>query len=168
MKLTNNLSKEQSFNAYPFTLLHDYRSKYDSIYEGDVRIFKRAHLEGFQVQEMLVRLHEAAKKDESINIYENIDFFSDIYANHWPHRHEIPDPSLLIPFNLSPKRRDYVLEGYRLGIDVSVYANQKMNVNTMFKFKNFLILARQETLDEFNKYSTHNVEVLLHPKKESE
>ena len=110
MKLTNNLSKEQSFNTYPFTLLHEYRSQHDSIYEGDVRIFKRAHLEGFQVQEMLVRLHEAAKEDESISIYDNIDFFSDIYANHWPHRHELPDPSLLIPFNLSPKRRDYVLE----------------------------------------------------------
>lgn len=49
MKLTNNLSKEQSFNTYPFTLLHEYRSTYDSIYEGNVRIFKRAHLEGFQV-----------------------------------------------------------------------------------------------------------------------
>ena len=103
MKLTNNLSKEQSLNAYPFTLLHEYRSQHDSVYESDVRIFKRAHLEGFQVQEMLVRLHEAAKEDESVNIYENIDFFSDIYANHWSHRHELPDPSLLIPFNLSPK-----------------------------------------------------------------
>lgn len=168
MKLTNNLSKEQSFNAYPFTLLHEYRSKYDSIYEGDVRIFKRAHLEGYQVQEMLVRLHEAAKKDDSIDIYANIDFFSNIYAQHWPLRFEIPDPSLRIPFDLSPKRRDYVVEGYRLGIDGSIYANQKMNVNTMFKFKNFLLLAKQENLDEFNKYSTHTVEVLLHPKKESE
>lgn len=102
MKLTHNLAKEQSFNAYPFTLLHEYRSQHDSVYEGDVRIFKHAHLEGFQVQEMLVRLHEAAKEDESIDIYTNIDFFSDIYANHWPHRHELPDPSLLIPFNLSP------------------------------------------------------------------
>ena len=166
MKLTNNLSKEQSFNIYPFTLLHEYRSKHDSIYEGDVRIFKRAHLEGLQVQEMLVRLHEAAKKDESINIYENIDFFSDIYANHWPHRNEIQYPSLLIPFILSPMRRDYVLEGYRKGIDASIYANQKMNVNTMFAFKNFLILAKQDTLDEFNKYSTHTVEVLLSQKKE--
>lgn len=41
-----------------------------------------------------------------------------------------------------------------------------MNVNTMFAFKNFLILAKQEKLDEFNKYSTHTVEVLLSQKKE--
>ena len=34
MKLTNNLSREQSFNTYPFTLLHEYRSQHDSIYEG--------------------------------------------------------------------------------------------------------------------------------------
>lgn len=115
---------------------------------------------------MLVRLHEVAKQDESISICDNIDFFSSIYANHWPHRHVLPDPSLRIPFNLSTKRRDYVLEGYRLGVDASVYANQKMNVNTMFKFKNFLILAKQETLDEFNKHSTHNIEVLLSQKKE--
>lgn len=166
MKLTNNLSKEQSFNTYPFTLLHEHRSANGSAYNSTVGIFKRAHLEGFQVQEMLVRLHEAAKQNESISVYDNIDFFSDIYAQHWPHRHALPDPSLLIPFNLSPKRRDYVVEGYRRGVDASIYANQKMNVNTMFAFKNFLILAKQDTLDEFNKYSTHTVEVLLHPKKE--
>lgn len=48
MKLTNNLSKEQSFNAYPFTLLHEYRSTNDSAYNSTVSIFKRAHLEVFR------------------------------------------------------------------------------------------------------------------------
>ena len=139
MKLTNNLSKEQSFNTYPFTLLHEYRSQHDSIYEGDVRIFKRAHLEGFQVQEMLVRLHEAAKEDESIDIYTNIDFFSDIYANHWPHRHELPDPSLLIPFNLSTKldgrQMKEIYNGLQSGIDVSEFAKPELKWYDMFKIR---------------------------------
>lgn len=166
MKLTNNLSKEQSFNAYPFTLLHEYRSTNDSAYNSTVGIFKRAHIEGFQVQEMLVRLHEAAKKDESISIYDNIDFFSGVYAQCW--QFDVPDPSLRLPFNLSPKRRDYVTEGYRCGIDASIYANQKMDVNTMFKFKNFLILGKQENIDKFNEYAAQEVELIIRDRKKGE
>jgi len=107
---------------------------------------------------MLVRLHEAAKEDESISIYDNIDFFSDIYANHWPHRHELPDPSLLIPFNLSPKRRDYVLEGYRKGIDASFFATNDMPVSYMSSLSKWLVESALE-MKNWNRHTLKQIKL---------
>lgn len=106
---------------------------------------------------MLVRLHEAAKEDESISIYDNIDFFSDIYANHWPHRHDFPDPSHMVPVNLSKNRRHYVVKGYQEGIDTSIYANNKMLAIDVKEMLEALILLKN--LGQWNKHTSKTMKV---------
>ena len=59
--------------------------------------------------------------------------------------------------NLSDERRRHVYEGYRDGIDASVYANPTMPVAYMKNMKTALMLLKNK--DKWNEYTSKTLEV---------
>lgn len=153
MKLTNNLSTDQRFETYPYNILQkDFAESWN---KDVIKVYKEAYNAGFDVHYVLLIVEEFCKTVARPTRKELLNFYCYVYRSCLTHT--FSDPSHVVPVNLSDERRRHVYEGYRDGIDASVYANPTMPVAYMKNMKTALILLKNK--DKWNEYTSKTLEV---------
>ena len=153
MKLTNNLTVEQAFKAYPYNVILEEFT--ESWYHSTVNTFKRVYEKGWDLRHVLLEIEKFCQKYQKASNITLLIFYHNVYAECM--KHDLPDPSHVIPVDLSEARRHYVIKGYQEGIDASIYANNKMPATHVKEMKEALILLKN--LDQWNKHTSKTMKV---------
>ena len=153
MKLTNNLTVDQAFKTHPYNVILEEFT--ESWHHSTVNTFKRVYEKGWDLRHVLLEIEKFCKTYKRENHVTLLIFFHNVYIECL--RHDFPDPSHMVPVNLSKNRRHYVVKGYQEGIDVSIYANNKMPAIDVKEMLEALVLLKN--LDQRNKYTSKTMKV---------
>ena len=153
MKLTNNLTVDQAFKAYPFNIILEEFT--ESWHRSTVETFKRVYEKDWDLRHVLLEIEKFCQKNQKASNITLLIFYHNVYAECM--QHGLPDPSHAVPVNLSEARRRYVFDGYRKGIDASIYANNKMPAMHVKEMKEALVLLKN--LDQWNNHTSKTMKV---------
>ena len=136
MKLQNNLTRKkladnvpyvELFKSYPYSiLLTEFTSNYETLYlNGYLNFYK----EGYDLEYLLTQIDDYYMAHNSLSRFGLLDYFYSIYNRCLVY--DLPDPSRLIPVDLTKERQDLILKGYEHGIDASKYATNDITVDDL-------------------------------------
>lgn len=153
MKLTTNLNTDQTFETYLFnSILEEFTEIW---HVSTVNTFKRVYEKGWDLRHVLLEIEKFCKTHKKTNHVTLLVFFHNVYIECL--RHDFPDPSHIVPINLSEHRRYYVVKGYQEGIDASIYASNDMPAAHVKEMKETLVLLKN--LDKWNKHTSKTMKV---------
>lgn len=161
MKLTNNLTVDQAFKAYPYNIILEEFT--ESWHRSTVETFKRVYEQDWDLRHVLLEIEKFCKTHKKANHVTLLIFFHNVYIECL--RHNFPDPSHTVPVNLSEHRRHYVVKGYQEGVDASIYTNNDMPAAHVKEMKETLVLLKN--LDQWNKHTSKTMKVEFIDKKTS-
>ena len=156
MKLTTNLTTEQVFSTYPYTIIDELFKDQGPHFRITTDNFRDAYEHGFDVSGLLIKIHDNISKMKQVEPQSFIRCMLNIYTSCV--KYDLPDPSHAIPIDLSSARLERVINVYKVGIDASFFATNDMPVSYMSSLSKWLVESALE-MKNWNRHALKQIKL---------